>query len=92
VLATKKKVQVPALKCLMHRRAENRHPRLLENLSVLRLVFVLVRWEFQDQARLRDVLSSSLLMGSPTERTRRGRTMLAWVLLSGRVEDCPLSW
>jgi hypothetical protein len=53
VLATKKKAQVPAPKCLMHLRAENRHPRLSEN---LRLVFVLVRWEFQVQVRLRDVL------------------------------------
>ena len=53
VLATRKKDQVPALRCLMHLRAENRHPQLYEN---LRLVFVLVRWEFQVQVRPRDVL------------------------------------
>ena len=43
VLATRRKVQVPALKCLMHLRAESRHPRLFENLRVLRLVFALVK-------------------------------------------------
>jgi hypothetical protein len=53
VLATKKKAQDPALRYLMHLRAESRHPRLCEN---LRLVFALVRWEFQVQVRLRDVL------------------------------------
>ena len=71
VLATKKKVLVLAPKCLMHLRVENRHPRLPEKLSVLQLVFVLVRWEFQGQVRLRDGLWNSLSMGSPTERTRR---------------------
>jgi hypothetical protein len=77
VPATKKKVQVPALRCRMHLRAENHHPRLPENLSVLRLVSVLLKWEFQVQVRLPDVLLSLLSMESPTERTRRGRTTLA---------------
>jgi hypothetical protein len=53
MLATKKKAQGLALRCLMHLRAESRHPRLSEN---LRLVFVLVKWEFQVQVRPRDVL------------------------------------
>ena len=88
VLATKKKAQAPALRCLMHLRAENRHPRLLENSSVLRLVFVLVRWESRVQVRLRDVLLNSLSMESPTKRTLRGKMATAWVLLLERVENC----
>jgi hypothetical protein len=73
VLGIRTKVQVPALKCLMHLQAERHYPSLFENLRVLRLVFVLVRWEFQDQVMLRDALSSSLSTESPKDVTRRGK-------------------
>ena len=92
VLATKMKVQVPALKCLMHLQVGHRCPSLFESRSVLRSVFVHVKEEFQVQVRQRDALSSSLSTESPTDVTRRGRTETAWVLVLARVEDCSPCW
>jgi len=92
VLATKMKVQAPALKCLMHLQVEHRCPSLFESRSVLRSVFVLVKEESQVQVRQRDALSSSLSTESPTDVTRRGRMETAWVSVSARVEDCSPCW
>ena len=75
MLVTKKKLLVPAPKCLTHLRAEHRCPGPVEKQRVLRLVFVRVKWEFQVQARLRGALLNSLSTESPTEWTRRGRRM-----------------
>jgi len=88
MLGTKKKGQVLVPNCLTHPRAEHRCPNLFENRRGLRLVFVLARWEFQVQVRLRDALLSSLSTESPRELALHGRTQKAWVSLSASLEDC----
>jgi len=92
VLATKMKVQVPALKCLMHLQAEHRCPSLFESQRVLRWVCDLLKEEFQVQVKQQDAQSSSLSTESPTDVTRLGRMETAWVSVSARVEDCSPCW